>query len=203
VKVLLDENLDHALRKLLGQHEVVTVAYRGWAGLKNGELLKTAEDDGIDVFLTGDGTLSYEQNLTGRRLAIVALSAIQLPIIKQHLPKIIAPPRPVLFRAEIAARSPGRSRLAIVLRIARRGADRGAPGSWKLRMVSRILKGMEVHFPPVASANGKNAEQLVQDTVFRMLENQARFIAGVQRGIEQADRGELFTVSDFLTRQSS
>lgn len=44
----------------------------------------------MDVLLTGDGTLSYEQNLTGRRLAIVALSAIQLPIIKLHLSKIIA-----------------------------------------------------------------------------------------------------------------
>ncbi len=69
---------------------MVSVAYMGWAGLKNGELLRTAEEDGVDVLLTGDGTLSYEQNLTGRRLAIVALSAIQLPIIKKHLPKIIA-----------------------------------------------------------------------------------------------------------------
>jgi predicted transcriptional regulator len=57
---------------------------------------------------------------------------------------------------------------------------------------------MEVHFSPdietrlqqVASASGKDAEQLVKDTIGRMLENQARFIAGVQRGIEQADRGE-------------
>ena len=90
MKVLLDENLDHALRNLLGHHEVVTVAYMSWAGLKNGELLRTAEDNGIDVLLTGDGTLNLEQNLTGRRLAIVALSAIQLPIIKKDLPKIIA-----------------------------------------------------------------------------------------------------------------
>ena len=57
---------------------------------------------------------------------------------------------------------------------------------------------MEVHFSPdvetrlheVASANGKDAEQLVKDTVSRMLENQARFIAGVQKGIAAADRGE-------------
>jgi hypothetical protein len=89
VKVLLDENLDHALRHLLGPHEVVTVAYKGWASLKNGELLRTAEDNGIEVFLTGDGTLSYEQNLTGRRIAVVALSAIQLPIIREHLPTIL------------------------------------------------------------------------------------------------------------------
>jgi hypothetical protein len=89
VKVLLDENLDHALRTLLGRHEVVTSAYMGWAGLKNGELLRAAEDSGIDVLLTGDQTLNYEQSLVGRRLAIVALSAIQLPIIRNHLPAII------------------------------------------------------------------------------------------------------------------
>jgi hypothetical protein len=90
VKVLLDENLDHALRKLLGHHEVFTVVYMGWAGLKNGELLRVAEDHGIDVLLTGDGTLNLEQNLTTRRLAVIALSAIQLPIIRKHLPQIVA-----------------------------------------------------------------------------------------------------------------
>lgn len=58
---------------------------------------------------------------------------------------------------------------------------------------------MEVHFSPdvetrlqqLALANGKDAEQLVKDTVGRMLENQARFVAGVEKGIAQADRGEL------------
>lgn len=67
---------------------------------------------------------------------------------------------------------------------------------------------MEVHFTPdveirlrqLAVANGKNAEQLVEDTVARMLENQADFIAGVQRGIEQADRGELIEHKDVLNR---
>lgn len=89
MKVLLDENLDHALRTLLGHHEVVTAAYIGWAGFRNGELLRVAEGGGIEVPLTGDQTLGYEQNLAGRRLAIVALSAIQLPIIKNYLPAII------------------------------------------------------------------------------------------------------------------
>ena len=67
---------------------------------------------------------------------------------------------------------------------------------------------MEVHFSPdvetqleqLAVANGKNAEQLVKDTVALMLENQARFIAGVQRGIEQADRGEIVEHKDVLNR---
>ena len=90
MRVLLDENLDHALRKLLEPHDVVTVTYMGWAGFKNGELLRIAEDNGIDVLLTGDQSLASEQNLSGRRLAIIALSAIQLPIIRERSATIIA-----------------------------------------------------------------------------------------------------------------
>jgi hypothetical protein len=90
VKVLLDENLDHALRTLLGRHEVVTAAYPGWAGLSNGELLRAADDNGFEVLLTGDQSLNREQNLAMRRLAVVALSAIQLPVIKNHLAAVVA-----------------------------------------------------------------------------------------------------------------
>jgi predicted transcriptional regulator len=67
---------------------------------------------------------------------------------------------------------------------------------------------MEVHFSPdvetrlqqVASASGKDAEQLVKDTVARMLENQSRFVVGVQRGVEQADRGEFVEHEDVRNR---
>jgi hypothetical protein len=62
----------------------------GWSGLQNGALLAAAEGAGIDVLLTGDQSLGYEQNLTGRRLAIVALSAIELPIIRENLAAIVA-----------------------------------------------------------------------------------------------------------------
>jgi hypothetical protein len=90
VKVLLDENLAHRLRKNLGAHEVLTVSFKGWAGVKNGELLRIAEENGIEVFLTGDRTLSYEQNLKGRAIAVVALSSVEWEILKNHLPLIIA-----------------------------------------------------------------------------------------------------------------
>jgi predicted transcriptional regulator len=87
-----------------------------------------------------------------------------------------------------------------------------ASGTFALRVASlpvfAYLEGMEVHFSPdveaqlqqVASADGKDAEQLVNDTVARMLENQARFVAGVQRGIGQADRGEFVEHKDVLNR---
>ena len=62
----------------------------GWSELANGELLRTAEENGMELFVTGDGTLHYEQNLTGRRLSIVALSTDNWPILKNHIPKILA-----------------------------------------------------------------------------------------------------------------
>jgi predicted nuclease of predicted toxin-antitoxin system len=93
VKVLFDHNLPHKLRTELGalcQHEIVTASYMGWRELKNGELLRAAEENGFDVFVTGDQTLAYEQNLAGRRLAILALSANNWPIIKEYVAEIIA-----------------------------------------------------------------------------------------------------------------
>ena len=90
MKILLDENLAHRLRKNLGAHEVFTVRYKGWAGLKNGELLRTAENNGVEVFLTGDQTLIHEQNLAGRTIAIVALSSVEWDLLKLHLALILA-----------------------------------------------------------------------------------------------------------------
>lgn len=67
---------------------------------------------------------------------------------------------------------------------------------------------MEVHFSPevetrlqqVALASGKDAEQLVKDTVARMLENQSRFVAGVEKGIAQADHGDVIDHKDVVRR---
>jgi hypothetical protein len=90
VRVLLDENLPHKLRAHLANHDTATVAYLGWGGLKNGELLKSAEEAGFDVFVTGDRALEYQQNIMGRKIAIVSLSAHNWPLIKHHVTKIAA-----------------------------------------------------------------------------------------------------------------
>jgi len=62
----------------------------GWAGFKNGELLKAAEDAGFEVFVTGDQTLSFEQNFTGRRIAVLVWSTIDRDILKNNAPLIVA-----------------------------------------------------------------------------------------------------------------
>jgi hypothetical protein len=93
VKILLDHNLPHKLRTNLGtlcSHEIVTASYMGWGKLKNGDLLRMAEENGFEVFVTGDQSLVTEQRLAGRRLATVALSANNWPIIKSYIPQILA-----------------------------------------------------------------------------------------------------------------
>ena len=54
------------------------------------QLLRIAEESGIEVFLTGDRTLLHEQNLEGRNLGIVALSSVEWDILKNCLPAIVA-----------------------------------------------------------------------------------------------------------------
>jgi len=88
-RVLLDENLPHKLRLDLHEFDTATVQYVGFAGLKNGELLREAEASGFEVFVTGDKTLEYEQNLQGRRIAVVSLSAPHWALVEPQVGRII------------------------------------------------------------------------------------------------------------------
>lgn len=89
-KVCLDENLPHDLRPCLPQFDTYTAKYAGFAGLKNGKLLEAVENAGFEVLVTGDRTLHYEQNLHGRKLAIVSLSAQSWPVIELHVGRIVS-----------------------------------------------------------------------------------------------------------------
>ena len=62
------------LRQFLPNHEVATAYERGWARLKNGELLGAAEANGFEVLVTTDSNLKYQQNLKSRRIAVVVLT---------------------------------------------------------------------------------------------------------------------------------
>jgi predicted transcriptional regulator len=51
-----------------------------------------------------------------------------------------------------------------------------------------------------AASKGKDAAQVVEETVARMLERQAQFIEGVNRGIPAADRGDLVDHDEVVNR---
>jgi hypothetical protein len=75
MKLLLDECLPRKFKSHLLGHECHTVPEAGWAGKKNGELLSLAEKAGFQIFLTLDQGMEYEQNLKGRAIALVLVSA--------------------------------------------------------------------------------------------------------------------------------
>ena len=64
MRVLLDEHLPYRLRHLFALDvEVITVAYLGWKGKRNGALLRAAQDEGFDVLVTMDRGLPVEMYL--------------------------------------------------------------------------------------------------------------------------------------------
>jgi len=90
VKVLFDQGTPAPLRRSLLNHEVATAHEKGWSQLQNGEPIAAAEVAGFEIFVTTDKNLKYQQNLTGRRLAIVVLLTTSWPRIKSHLPLVLA-----------------------------------------------------------------------------------------------------------------
>jgi hypothetical protein len=77
VKILLDECVPWPFARYLTGHECRPVQLSGWAGVKNGDLLRLAEPT-FDLFITSDQNLAYQQNLAGRRIAILELSTNKL-----------------------------------------------------------------------------------------------------------------------------
>ena len=73
MRVLLDENMPRQLMGLFESGiEVATVGQLGWKGKKNGELLRIAQHD-FDVFVTMDGGIPHQQNLSRIQMGIVLL----------------------------------------------------------------------------------------------------------------------------------
>jgi hypothetical protein len=71
-RVLFDENLPKLLRRELPGFEVVTIDEAGWKGIKNGELLRRAQQ-AFDCFLTADRNLPHQQTLAALQLGVVVL----------------------------------------------------------------------------------------------------------------------------------
>ncbi len=89
--VLFDNGTPRTLaRYLIDRHAVTEARARGWEHLENGELLTVAEAAGFEVLVTTDKNLRYQQNLAGRRLAIVVLGKGRWSLIKPHVAQIVA-----------------------------------------------------------------------------------------------------------------
>jgi len=74
MRVLLDENVPVDLVSLLDDHDVETVSGLGWAGVKNGELLRRMRG-AFDALVTMDRKLPHQQNLAVQPFGTVLVEA--------------------------------------------------------------------------------------------------------------------------------
>ena len=76
MKILIDECAPKAIKVALAASgfDRTTVQEAGWSGKENGEPLALA-DASFDVVMTIDRNLRYQQNLTGRRIALQIVRA--------------------------------------------------------------------------------------------------------------------------------
>ncbi|NMF67517.1 DUF5615 family PIN-like protein [Brasilonema octagenarum] len=90
MRVLLDECLPKKLKRELPGYTVITVPQQGWAGKKNGVLLRLAQTE-FDVFVTIDQNLTSQQNLSQINLAIIVLIAKdnQIETLQPLMPKVL------------------------------------------------------------------------------------------------------------------
>jgi predicted nuclease of predicted toxin-antitoxin system len=93
VRLLLDECVSRLLKSSFAGYgyECLTVPEVGLAGKKNGDLLLLAEGK-FDVFITIDKNIRYQQNLTGRKIAVLIIRAKSSEIndLLQQLPACVA-----------------------------------------------------------------------------------------------------------------
>lgn len=89
--ILFDHGTPRGLARELPGHTVTHAAAMGWHRLSNGVLLQAAEEARFDLILTTDQGIQYQQNLKGRRIAIVVLSGTtKWSQIRLHIERIAA-----------------------------------------------------------------------------------------------------------------
>ena len=88
MRILFDQGTPVPLRQALAEHDVQTAYELGWATLQNGDLLDEAEK-AFEVLVTTDKNLRHQQNLTGRRLAVLVLPTTSWPTIRRHLALVV------------------------------------------------------------------------------------------------------------------
>jgi hypothetical protein len=89
MRILFDQATPVPIRPYLERHTVRTAAQQGWDKLSNGDLLTAAEEGGFDLLLTTDKNMRYQQNLVGRKIAIVVLGRQQWPQLRPHIQRVV------------------------------------------------------------------------------------------------------------------
>jgi hypothetical protein len=87
--VLFDHSTPAPLRDALKDHVVVEAVERGWERLGNGALLDEAEAAGFEIFITADKNMRHQQNLAGRKIAVIVLGNAQWPTLRRYVDRVV------------------------------------------------------------------------------------------------------------------
>jgi hypothetical protein len=87
--ILFDHGTPRGIARSLHPHTVKEAKAQGWDTLSNGDLLRAAEDASFDILLTTDTSLPYQQNLQGRKIAVVILSKNRWSLVRTVIPLIV------------------------------------------------------------------------------------------------------------------
>ncbi|MFN0048437.1 MAG: DUF5615 family PIN-like protein [Cytophagales bacterium] len=89
MRILLDECVTQKIKYRISEYEVHSVTEMSWNGIKNGDLMKLAIENGFDILLTIDKNLEFQQNLKSYNIAIVVFDVekSKFEYLNELLPK--------------------------------------------------------------------------------------------------------------------
>ena len=88
MRIIFDHSTPTRLIPYLQGHSVSTAIECGWDRLENGDLLTAAESAGFDLLLTADKNMRYQQNLSGRKIALIVLGNSPWPVVRLNIAAI-------------------------------------------------------------------------------------------------------------------
>jgi predicted nuclease of predicted toxin-antitoxin system len=90
MRILIDECLPRQLKGWLADKiDAMTVQEMGWANVKNGKLLRLANDAGFDAFVTADKNMYYQQNFAGLRISAIVIPSNRKLLVQKSVPAFL------------------------------------------------------------------------------------------------------------------
>ena len=89
--MLCDESVPRDVAAAVVGHDVATVQGLGWAGAKNGALLRAAREAGYEVLVTVDRNMQYQQNVPASGLALIVIRSrsTRVPDLLPAIPALL------------------------------------------------------------------------------------------------------------------
>jgi hypothetical protein len=89
-RILLNQSAPKGLRQLLTGHDVKTAYEMGWDKIANGKLLAAAEAAGFAIIVSADQSIWRQQNMAGRKIALIVTTTNHWDTIKANPAGVIA-----------------------------------------------------------------------------------------------------------------